>query len=123
MYDLYETYVDLHIDGSDIAELRTDLELHFSFVSEYSQPIASSNENGTFSVRKFFETFIGTGYQFCLGLGDVPETFYRFYVDFDEEEIYISGTSSQQKISFANLDINTSTTRSVAERSYITEEF
>lgn len=123
MYDLYETYVGLVINGSDIDALRTDVILHFNFISEYSQPIAYSYEDDTFSIKKFFETFVGDGYQSCLGLGDVPETFYRFFVDFDEEVIYISGTSSQQKIPFANLDIDTSATRSVAERSYITEEY
>lgn len=123
LYDLYETYVGLVINGSDLAELRTDIILHFNFISEYSQPISYSYEDGTFNIRKFFETFVGDGYQSCLGLGDVPETFYRFFVDFDEEVIYISGTASQQKIPFANLDIDTSATRSVAERSYITEEF
>lgn len=122
LYDLYETYVGLVINGSDIDALRTDVILHFNFISEYSQPIAYAYEDGTFNVRKFFETFVGDGYQSCLGLGDVPETFYRFYVDFDNEEIYIKGTSSEQAIPFSALDIDTSTTRSVAERSYITEE-
>ena len=122
MYDLYETYVGLIINGSDISDLRTDVVLHFNFISEYSQPINYSHENGTLNIRKFFETFVGTGYQSCLGLGDVPETFYCFYVDFDEEAIYINGTASQQKISFANLDIERSTTRAIEERSCITEE-
>lgn len=122
MYDLYETYVGLIINGSDLDTLRTDLVLHFNFISEYSQPIAYSHEDNTFNVRKFFETFVGTGYQSCLGLGDVPETFYRFYVDFDEGEIYIKGTSSEQSIPFSALDVEASTTRSVAERNYITEE-
>lgn len=122
LYDLYETYVGLHIDGSDLASLRTDIVLHFNFISEYSQPINYSQEKGTLNVKKFFETFIGTGYQFCLGLGDVPETFYRFYVDFDNEEIYIKGTSSEQAIPFSALDIESSSTRAVAQRNYITEE-
>ena len=107
MYDLYETYV----------------VLHFNFISEYSQPIAYSYENGTFNIRKFLETFVGPTYQQCLGLGDVPETFYRFYVDFDNEEIYIKGTASEQSIPFSALDIEASSTKPIAERGTYTEEF
>lgn len=123
MYDLYETYVGLIIYGSDIDSLRTDVILHFNFISEYSQPIAYSHENGTLNIRKFFETFVGPAYQQCLGLGDVPETFYRFFVDFDNEEIYIKGTASEQSIPFSALDIEASSTKPIAERNYITEEF
>ena len=123
MYDLYETYVGLIINGSDIDGLRTDVVLHFNFISEYSQPIAYSHENGTFNAKKFLETFVGTAYQPCLGLGDVPETFYRFYVDFDNEEIYIKGTSSEQSIPFSVLDIEASSTRPIADRGTYTEEF
>lgn len=122
MYDLYETYVEILVDGSDLEDLRTDLELHFSFVSEYSKPILYSHENGTFNIRKFFETFVGTTYQQCLGLGDVPETFYRFYVDFDEEVIYIKGTISEPVIPFEKLSIERSGTKPIAERGTYTEE-
>lgn len=125
LYDLYETYVGLLVNGSDIDSLRTDLVIHFNFISEYSQPVNYSYEDGTFNIKKFLETFVGNGYQPCLGLGDVPETFYKFYVDFDEEEecIYLKGTSSEQKIHFSALDIESSTTRAIAQRNYITEEF
>lgn len=123
MYDLYETYVGIHIDGSDIADLRTDLDLHFSFVSEYSKPIAYSYEDDTFSIKKFFETFVGPTFQQCLGLGDVPDTFYRFFVDFDEEVIYIKGTSAELVIPFEKLSIESSGTRPIAERGTYTEEY
>ena len=123
LYDLYETYVGLLINGSDMAALRTDIVLHFNFISEYPQPIAYSHENGTFNVKKFLETFVGEAYQSCLGLGDVPETFYRFFVDFDNEEIYIKGTSSEQSIPFSVLDIEASSTKPIADRGTYTEEF
>lgn len=123
LYDLYETYVGLLVNGSDMDTLRTDLVLHFNFVSEYSQPIAYAYEDGTFNVKKFLETFVGNGYQSCMGLGDVPETFYRFFVDFDQECIYLSGTASEQEVSFADLSVESSTTKAVAQRNYITEEF
>lgn len=124
MYDLYETYVGLRLDGNDNPDLRSDILMHFSFVSEYSQPYAHSHEDGAFNIRKFFETFLGIGYQQCLGLGpNVPDTFYRFFVDFEEECIYISGTGNEFTIPFAKIDIDSSSTRAVAERSYITEDF
>ena len=123
MYDLYESYVGLYVDGSDIDTLRAGVVLHFNFVSEYAKPIDYSFEKGAFDVRKFFKTFVGNGYQSCLGLGDVPETFYRFFVDLDQECIYLSGTASEHTIPFANLDVDSSTTRPIVERSYITEEY
>lgn len=116
MYDLYETYVGLLVNGADLDTLRADVVLHFNFISEYPYPIAYSHEDNTFNIRKFFETFVGKGYQSCLGLGDVPETFYRFFVDFDQECIYLSGTASEHEIPFANLTIDSSGTRSVAEK-------
>ena len=123
LYDLYETYVGLLVNGSDIDSLRADVLLHFNFISEYSQPIAYAYEDGTFNVKKFLETFVGTAYQPCLGLGDVPETFYRFFVNFDQECIYISGTSNEHEVSFADLSVESSTTQAVAQRNYITEEY
>lgn len=124
MYDLYETYVALRLDGTDNPDLRSDILMHFSFVSEYSQPIAYSYEDETFNVRKFFETFLGSTYQQCLGLGpNVPDTFYRFFVDFEEECIYISGTGNEFTIPFAKIEIDSSGTRPIADRSTYTEEF
>lgn len=123
LYDLYETYASLHVDGSDIDTLRADLVLHFNFISEYSQPINYSHEDGTFNVKKFLKTFVGTAYQPCLGLGDVPETFYRFFVNYYDEIIIISGTSNEHEIPFSALDIESSSTKPIAQRSTYTEEF
>ena len=122
MYDLYETYVEILVDGDDFEDLRTDLELSFSFVSEYSRPIAYSHENGDFSIKKFFKTFVGTTYQQCLGFGDIPDTIYRFYVDFDEEVIYIKATLNEFVIPFERLSIERSGTKPIAERGTYTEE-
>ena len=123
MYDLYETYVGLYVYGSEIEGMQGEVALHFSFVSEYSQPVAYSYEDNTFNVRKFLETFVGNAYQPCLGVGDVPDTFYRFYPNFDDEVIYISGTRNEFTIPFANLDIDSSVTKSIVDRSTITEDF
>lgn len=122
MYDLYETYVDILVDGTDLSELRTCLDLHFSFVSEYSKPISYSFEDGNFSIKKFFKTFVGPTYQQCLGLGDIPDTIYRFFVNFDEEAIHIRGTRSEFTIPFEKLSIEASGTRPIAERGTYTEE-
>ena len=37
--------------------------------------------------------------------------------------LYLSGTASEHTIPFANLDVDSSTTRPIVERSYITEEY